>query len=786
MTSFFEAILNGWWQGILLTFLVWLVLRDLRRISAATRVAIWHVTLLVVLLLPALQRIPFGSLRRSTTASARQTMPLNRRTPAVATPLAQSEPVSQTRPAIEISEHGWAPVLLSIAIGLAIFQVLRLAIGYGAVRRLKAAGTPAGIPMPVPHSRPVELLVSDRVGMPVAVGYLRPAILLPRALTERLAPEEMQYVLLHESAHLRRNDDWMALFERIIRALFCFQPAVYWIGRQIEQERELACDDWVIAQSGQQKQYAGALAHVAELGSFGKTPALASGAGGPKQIFVRLEALLDRTRNSVPSISEPWVLAAALVLLLAVYQGTSFNHFLGFSGYSNRWVVSDGTHRFELKMRGNVEFSPNDDDVVAMSPDARLVVEEDNGWRTSRAEFEADYRGNVVRRYFSGGIARPFDTEARRFLAATLPRWAREQGYNIPERTSRLVREKGMDEAMGEVRTISRADVKRKYLEELFTHAFLSQAELTPDQLRRSLKIAGEIGSDGEKRRFFENVHDRYLNRGVDSQLMSFVDSVHSNEDRRQILVNAMDHGAFQSSESLDPKLFRVIGNMSADGPKTEVLLRTVDVSKQGLPEAFFDAASTIHRDSDRQRLLSAVLSQHGTEPGTVERVLRNTASVSSDVEKTKILVASTSGFHATDPAGRAAALREVSRVLESINSQGERRRALEAFVSADGENPDTLREVLVQTSAMHSDGDKRQVLLHAVTAYVEEETIRRAFFSAVQSIHSSGDQRRVLTAVLARPSLERETLQEVSLAASRMPSHKDQAAVLREIADRR
>ena len=58
MNTFLEAAINGWWQGIVLTLMVWLVLRDLPRVSAATRVAIWQVTMAVVLLLPALQRIP--------------------------------------------------------------------------------------------------------------------------------------------------------------------------------------------------------------------------------------------------------------------------------------------------------------------------------------------------------------------------------------------------------------------------------------------------------------------------------------------------------------------------------------------------------------------------------------------------------------------------------------------------------------------------------------------------------------------------------------------------------
>ena len=199
---------------------------------------------------------------------------------------------------------------------------------------------------------------------------------------------------------------WSALAERFIRAVFCFQPAVYWICRNIERERENACDDWVVAQSGGTKQYADSLARLAELGAPSRVPLLATGAGKPKEIFRRLESLLDRTRNRMPAASESLVMLAGLVLLLAVFEGAQFNHLFGFNSYSSRWVESDGTHRREMKMRGEIRFTPNDQDVETMSPGAMLVVEQADGWHSRRAEFAADDQGNIERRYFSGGAAR--------------------------------------------------------------------------------------------------------------------------------------------------------------------------------------------------------------------------------------------------------------------------------------------------------------------------------------------------------------------------------------------
>ena len=175
-----------------------------------------------------------------------------------------------------------------------------------------------GAELPTYLKRAKKVMASGDISMPMAVGYFRPAILLPSAMLENLTTEQLRHVLLHETAHLLRRDDWASLAERLLRAMFAIQPAVYFIGRQIEREREIACDDWVVEQSGEAKPYARSLARLAELGSSSRAPILATEVGGKKQIFARLEPLLDRTRNRIPAVSEPLVLVACVILLVAV------------------------------------------------------------------------------------------------------------------------------------------------------------------------------------------------------------------------------------------------------------------------------------------------------------------------------------------------------------------------------------------------------------------------------------------------------------------------------------
>ena len=193
MSTLFDAMVNGWWQGIVLTLLVWLALRNLRRVSASTKVAIWQLTLLVVVLLPALQRVSLPLLQplwqplwqpmwQPMWQTSGEAQPLVSAVPtsvsALRVPAAKVQAMRQSsQPVFELPRTG-AEAILILSLALSLIQILRLACGYWSVRRLKRSGVPADLSLPVAMTRPVRVLVSDRVGMPMAVGYYKPAILL--------------------------------------------------------------------------------------------------------------------------------------------------------------------------------------------------------------------------------------------------------------------------------------------------------------------------------------------------------------------------------------------------------------------------------------------------------------------------------------------------------------------------------------------------------------------------------------------------------------------------------
>src|SRR5262249_55483729 len=124
---------------------------------------------------------------------------------------------------------------------------------------------------------PVKLVESALVEVPTVIGWLKPMILLPAAALAGLDPRQLEALLAHELAHVRRHDYLVNLLQTAIETLLFYPPAVWWLSRRIREERELCCDDLAITVCGDGMVYARALATMEELRS---APALTLAADG--------------------------------------------------------------------------------------------------------------------------------------------------------------------------------------------------------------------------------------------------------------------------------------------------------------------------------------------------------------------------------------------------------------------------------------------------------------------------------------------------------------------------
>ena len=137
-------------------------------------------------------------------------------------------------------------------------------------------------------SQPVRLLTSALVQTPAVIGWLRPVILMPIGALAGLPAEQIEALLAHELAHIRRHDYLVNILQSIAESLLFYHPAVWWISNQIRNERELCCDDVAVAISGDTLTYVRALADLEQQRPAHLSPALAASGGSLRERIARL------------------------------------------------------------------------------------------------------------------------------------------------------------------------------------------------------------------------------------------------------------------------------------------------------------------------------------------------------------------------------------------------------------------------------------------------------------------------------------------------------------------
>src|SRR5262249_12786829 len=274
-----------------------LLLRLLPKKNSRTRFAVWLAALFAILVLPLLR----GEFR-------------------------PHEPGPLPGHTLITISSAWAVYVVAIWAAIAAGGLIRVAAGVWQLRRLRRNCRQLSPELLGPElheainklrwSRPVSILVSERVEAPGAIGFLRPAIVLPPWILEDLAATELKYVILHELAHLERWDDWSNLAQKLVKALLFFHPGVWWIERKLSLDREMACDDAVVARAENAHVYAQCLATVAEKSFLRRQYALVQAAvDRVRQLSLRVASILDRNR---PQTSRLWKPALPMVTAFAM------------------------------------------------------------------------------------------------------------------------------------------------------------------------------------------------------------------------------------------------------------------------------------------------------------------------------------------------------------------------------------------------------------------------------------------------------------------------------------
>jgi TonB family protein len=242
-----RVLLGGLWQGAAIVGIAYFISRSVSRRNATTRYAVWFAALLALVAVPALAAV--------SNAGARLLADLQ--------PRAGSSTWTLSLVPVQSLVYGaasvWSPAMQWLAAfwaagaGIGLARLGASVVGIDRIRKNAA----------VMSTDRADVLVSADVTVPLAVGFLKPAIIIPKHMLGKLAPADLERIIEHERAHIRRHDVLANLVQRLLESCLFFNPWVYIIGRNLVLEREAACDDWVVSKTGDPDEYAACLASLA-------------------------------------------------------------------------------------------------------------------------------------------------------------------------------------------------------------------------------------------------------------------------------------------------------------------------------------------------------------------------------------------------------------------------------------------------------------------------------------------------------------------------------------------
>lgn len=148
----------------------------------------------------------------------------------------------------------------------------------------------------------VAISLCKETFIPCTIGFLKPIIILPVSIINSLSPAEVEAILLHELAHIRRNDYLFNVIQRIMEMILFFNPAIWLLGKEIRKEREFCCDDLVIQNTSSPLIYAQALLQIADSNTPAKLSLSLSASGEEKYTLLNR---IKRLTNMKPMNSNP-------------------------------------------------------------------------------------------------------------------------------------------------------------------------------------------------------------------------------------------------------------------------------------------------------------------------------------------------------------------------------------------------------------------------------------------------------------------------------------------------
>ena len=409
--------------------------------------------------------------------------------------------------------EAYFPLIVSVWLAGVAVLLLRTFRGWYQIRRLHKAAlgwAPSSWQLPANRlaqrlrlRKSVRVVEFTAVDVPTVLGWLRPVIILPVAAVAQLPPAQVEAVLAHELAHVRRHDYLVNLLQRVAEAVLFYHPAIWWISARVREEREHCCDDLAIEVCGDRDSYATALAELESRRTTAPVLGLAATDGPLLNRIRRILQVSGSERIQTPNWTLTLALAAVFALILGgpqrspalLAQATTSVADALKPGFRAAWDDPMGSG--SITSTGTVLFTDDLRDVKSVSDGGSLTVQTRRLLSSRRLEISAS-GGSVKRKYYVNDSEQPWTEESARWFADQLPFLVRRSGVSADERVRQIAEVKGVKAVLDEIKLLYTDSVRGRYFRALFETTRLDAADvnaafrLAADLISSSSELAAD------------------------------------------------------------------------------------------------------------------------------------------------------------------------------------------------------------------------------------------------------------------------------------------------------
>lgn len=860
------ALLHFIWQGTLVGALTALILTCLRKDAADIRYVVSAIGLSLMLTLPAVTAVQLwradvnrgisvpvvsGSsredavdfrLKAEATKSAEATRTAGATRQAAATDSTSVPSSSRLLDSLRI--ESWLPILVFAWICGVMILSLRLVSGWLWVQRMKLHGTSpvedgwdviaARLSRRLHIARTVRLLRSTLVEVPTVIGWLKPVVLLPASALSGLNPHQLEAILAHELAHIRRHDYLVNLLQTVVETLLFYHPAVWWLSRRIRAERENCCDDLAVNLCGDPFTYAQALADLEGLRSPARRFVMAADGG----------SLVQRVRRVLGAPSHAgrapgWLAGSASVLVL-------LGIVLGAAGTEALQPPANDPPAQSAPPSPQTETAAEPPQMVGPRASTRPPRRQSDPMDRAMERASAEQQMTAIAEGQMAVLAqRERDLMALAMemrVASTpspLPALAHGDRALLALSTASAIATTRIERSVSAVSSlaVSAAQTHGTYSwsnngqklevrydgDVEFSDDDMDVKRLSPGgSLRirdggmmtsllggRTVEFTADgsgnitrrfwIGSsehpfDPEGRKWLSSVLPRFIRQsGIGASarvarilkakgpagVLAEISLVEGSWAKRKYFTELLKTGSLDSA-AMRQVLVQAGREIDSDFELASLLSENADklLLDDASGQAYFEAARSIDSDFEMRRVFSAVVKQRTLSPALLASLLATSRNIESDFEAASLLI-DVAKLQPLDNTTRPAFFS----ALDTVQSDFEHRRVLSALGTRADLPQETVAAMLTSGASVNSDFEAASFLIQVAKQQPIEGSIRVPFFKAVESIDSAFERGRVLKAVAERSDASPETVLAVLQATKGVSSNFEASQVLIAVA---